>query len=200
MSENLLYLLPGLSLQFAFAAGLLWLFIRPSDDVPVTHILLIALGFCILNLGIEWVLRDYLLEATLVAQWTFFVLLATHFLSIPLPRAALTMFCFFAFMLGAGMIGSKLAPPELSEEERLLIEGFQAVETPESIESKELSQWVVRVRNGILDKRLVSARSVTLRALYPAPETAEKTEPETDTETDMAVAEKPEPTPAPPKN
>ncbi|MEX2606831.1 MAG: hypothetical protein WD708_05755 [Kiritimatiellia bacterium] len=191
MIENLLHLLPGLALQFLLAAALLWLFTRPSDDVPVTHILLSSLGICFLNLLIEWALRDYLLEATVVVQWTFFVLLANHFLSIPLPRAALTLFCFFALMLGAGLLDTRLSPQDLSEEERLLLEGFQAVEIPNPADSKELSPWAIRLRQGILDKRLMGARAVTLRSLYPPSDEEAKTDRKTE------VATIPDPTPEP---
>lgn len=179
MFGDFFHLLPGLVLQIALAAALLWLFTRPSDDVPVTHILLTSLGFSFLNMGIEWALRDYLLEAIVVVQWTFFVLLANHFLSIPLPRAALTLFCFFSLMLGSGLLDARLSQSELSEEERLLVEGFQAVEVPEAHESEPLSPWAIQIRNGILDKRLVAARSAALRSLYakPEPEVAEQPNP-----------------------
>lgn len=170
MIGNLLHLLPGLLLQVALATALLWLFIRPSDEVPVLHILLTALGFTFLNMAIEWTLRDYLLETTVVVQWTLFVLLANHFLSIPLPRAALTLFCFFALMLGVGLLDARRSPSALSEEEQLLIEGFQAVKLSESAESEDLSPWSIQLRNGILDKRLLAARAVARRSLYTVSE------------------------------
>lgn len=174
MLENLLHLLPGLILQFLLATALLWLFIRPSDEVPAVRVLLTALIFCLLNPAIEWTLRDFLMEATLVIQWALFVLLANHFLSIPLPRAALTLFCFFALMLGAGLLGGTFASRELSEEERLLLEGFEAVEVADSDESGDPALWALRLRSGILDKRLMTARSIALRSLYPETETDPK--------------------------
>jgi hypothetical protein len=179
--ENLLHLAPGLALQFLLAGVLLWLFIPKTDKIPYLRILLIALVFSLLNLLIEWSLREYLLEGTLVLQWTLFVLLATRFLSIPLPRAALTLFCFFSLMLGAGLLEARLSPAELSEEERLLIEGFEAVKIPSPSGAETVSPGVLQMRMGILDQRILSAREVALRRLYASTEPESGPDPQPDT-------------------
>jgi|GEM_PF-6451935 len=169
MTDALFYLAPGFLIQILIAAFLLWLFANGKDEVGLVRILLISLGFTALNVLIEGSIQDYLLYATLVVQWGLFTLLANRFISIRLPRASLTIFCYFMILLGFQMLETRLSQNELSDDEKLLLVGFEKTDEDKDPESEQ-ENWVSNLELNMIGARSMQARYQILDILYPPPE------------------------------
>lgn len=172
MTDALIYLAPGFLIQILMAALLLWLFANEKDEVSLGRILLISLGFTGLNVLIEGSIQDYLLYATLVVQWCLFTLIANRFISIRLPRASLTIFCYFMILLGFQMLETRLSPDDLSEDEKLLLQGFEKADEDKDQESEQ-ENWVSNLELNMIGARAMQARYQILDILYPPPEPTE---------------------------
>lgn len=184
MMETFQYLAPVYLTQILLGVLLLILFVRDRDEVGTGKILLTSLLYTALNILIEWFLNDYLLAATLVVQWTLFVLLANRIISIDLPRASMTLFCYFSLLMGFSMLEARFSPEELTQEEKLLTEGFD--ENSKS-DKKDLPKqdWITRLEHGSLPRKIYSTRNWVIEYLYH-PETEEP----------VSTVSSPAPTPA----
>lgn len=197
MIDALFYLGPGLLSQLFVAAFLLWLFVNGKDEVGPLRIMLVALTFTAMNLLIEWVLNDYLLAATLALQWTVFVVIAHRYLYIPLGRACVTMFCFFSLMMSFSMFEARFREAEMTEEEKLLVEGFVNQPDQADTRSPELD-WVERMEAGLIRNKTYAAKKQLQAALY-MPAAADWDDlPPVETPPPAPVAELPPPQPTPP--
>ncbi len=166
MENSFIYLAPVFLTQILLGVLLLWLFVKERDQVGLGTILLTSLLYTVLNIVIEWFLNDYLLATTLVVQWTFFVLLAQRILSIPLPRASVTLFCYFSLLMGIRMVEVHFTPPELTDDEKLLVEGFEETDSEENQEIRD-TDWVQRLEAGTLAHKTYASRDWLLDFIYP---------------------------------
>lgn len=173
MVDALLYLAPGLLSQILIAGFLLWLFVNQKDEVGPIWILACALSFSTLNLLIEWVLDPYLLTATLVLQWVIFAVICHRVLSMTLARACITLFCFFSIMMGLQMLEVRLNGAEMTEDEKLLVEGF---ERPDEDRQSPASgvEWVRRIETGLISHKTYASKKQLQAMIYkiPVPEPA----------------------------
>ncbi|MDF3130455.1 hypothetical protein P0Y35_14710 [Kiritimatiellaeota bacterium B1221] len=167
MDNAILYLAPVFLTQILLGVLLLWLFVKERDQVGLGTILLTSLLYTALNIVIEWFLHDFLLATTLVVQWTFFVLLAQRILSIPLPRASVTLFCYFSLLMGVHMAQVHFTPPELTEDEKLLVEGFEETGSEAGQEALE-KDWVQRLQSGSLAHKTYASKDWVLDFIYPS--------------------------------
>lgn len=166
MLKAFIYLAPGLASQTLTAGLLLLLFVNTKDKVGPLRIAAVAAGLTLLNLLIEWVLSDYLLAATLVLQYVVFAIIVHRALSMTLARTCITLFCFFSLMMGMEMLHVHLDGAELTEDEKLLVEGF---ERPDSNRDSTTSQetWVQRLEAGLLSQKTYASKNEIARLLYP---------------------------------
>jgi hypothetical protein len=169
MVDALLYLAPGLLSQILIAGFLLWLFVNKRDDVGTLRIVAASLGFTALNLLIEWFLNDYLLIATLVLQWAVFALIANRFLSMPLARACITLFCFFSLMMSLSMLEAHFNGTEMTEDEKLLLEGFERPDGGSQSPAPD-EDWVQRIEAGLISQKTYAAKKQLQAMMYKTPE------------------------------
>ncbi|WFB35909.1 hypothetical protein P3T73_17285 [Kiritimatiellota bacterium B12222] len=166
MWESIQFLAPGFAVQFLLAVILLWMFVSDKDEIGLLPILSISLVYSILNVIIEWTLGDFLLLVTLVIQWSFFVLLANRFLRIPIPRASVTLFCYFTLLFGTTLVHDYLSPAPSSEEEQLLTAGFEGNDNDHAKEESDLPVWALRVESGLIAQKSVMANYQLKETLY----------------------------------
>ncbi|MGA0368138.1 MAG: hypothetical protein ACO3N7_01655 [Kiritimatiellia bacterium] len=194
--DALTLLLPTFITQILMGVLLLWLFVMAQDEIDLDRILLTSLLYTLLNVLIEWFLKDYLLATTLVFQWTIFVLLANRICAIPLPRASITLFCFFSLLMGGRMLEAHFFPEEISEEEKLLMEGFHTPRESPGAEVPELS-WVQRIREGSIASKTYVSKKIVVDLIYGGEtENEDPLSPPPATPTPLSV--KVEPSPLPP--
>lgn len=173
MVDAFLYLAPDFLFQTLLAVLLLWLFANRKNEGSLVNLLFIGLCYTVLNILIEWSLQAYLFSTTLVIQWCFFTLIANRFVSIPLPRAALTLFCYFAILMGTSLVSSEIFSAELSEHEKLLTQGFDDKKSLFDSTGEEQAEWVVHLKSNLIAYRSLEARAQIRSLLYPTPEVVE---------------------------
>ena len=198
MVDTLLFLMPTFLTQILAGVLLLWLFVRSQDEIGLERILLTSVLYCVLNIVIEWFLQDYLLAATLVLQWALFVLLANRICAIRLPRACITLFCYFSLLMGGSMLEARFVPKERSEEEKLLMEGFEESEDAADHGEHELS-WARRLKEDSIASKTYAFKQRVVDLLYHPDEEAMAPPPPLPTPTPQPLAQiQAQETPPPP--